>query len=288
MMRQCLGEDLKVGSNLTWGPCFDYQKQFFTGKDDKVSRYPYLLRYDIEVSGFGSHQSGHLCLWRLKNQMFPGGDSTEHWPTLCLNTLKWAKSQGAVVGPAHSGWGLNVDSTELPNYIIPPFDGIGACEYIVDVTHKVPGPSGKMVPAVDFISTVDTPITWELNIWYHTLNVGYRTRISGETDYPCIYGERVGLGRSYVKLDGDLTYNKWCQGIRLGRNYTGDGRSHLMDFSVNGVEVGTHNSEVQIKEKEKVKVKARVAAFLTEDPLPVELKIDRSINNHTGIWREQE
>ena len=277
MMRQCLGEDLKVGSNLTWGPCFDYQKQFFTGKDDKVSRYPYLLRYDIEVSGFGSHQSGHLCLLRLKNQMFPGGDSTEHWPTLCLNTLKWAKSQGAVVGPAHSGWGLNVDSTELPNYIIPPFDGIGACEYIVDVTHKVPGPSGKMVPAVDFISTVDTPITWELNIWYHTLNVGYRTRISGETDYPCIYGERVGLGRSYVKLDGNLTYNKWCQVIRLGRNYTGDGRSHLMDFSVNGVEVGTHNSEVQIKEKEKVKVKARVAAFLTEDPLPSGIK-DRPLD----------
>ena len=32
MMRHCLGEDLKVGCNLTWGPCFDYQKQFFTGK----------------------------------------------------------------------------------------------------------------------------------------------------------------------------------------------------------------------------------------------------------------
>src|SRR5881296_254698 len=27
---------------LTWGPCFDYQKQFFTGKDDKVSIWPYL------------------------------------------------------------------------------------------------------------------------------------------------------------------------------------------------------------------------------------------------------
>ena len=109
------------------------------------------------------------------------------------------------------------------------------------------------------------------------MNAGYRTRISGETDYPCIYGERVGLGRSYVKLDGDLTYNKWCQGIRLGRNYTGDGRSHLMDFSVNGVEVGTHNSEVQIKENEKVKVKARVAAFLTKDPLPGGIK-DRSLD----------
>ena len=56
-----MGEDLKVGRNLTWGPCFDYQKQFFSGEVDKVSQYPYLLRYDIEVSGFGSHQSGHLC-----------------------------------------------------------------------------------------------------------------------------------------------------------------------------------------------------------------------------------
>ena len=48
---------------------------------------------------------------------------------------------------------------------------------------------------MDFISTIDTPYAWELNAWYHTLNAGYRTRISGETDFPCIYGERVGLGR---------------------------------------------------------------------------------------------
>ena len=72
MMRHCLGEDLKVGCNLTWGPCFDYQKQFFCGQIDKVSQYPYLLRYDIEVSGFGSHQSGHLCLLRLKEEIYPG------------------------------------------------------------------------------------------------------------------------------------------------------------------------------------------------------------------------
>ncbi len=266
MMRHCLGEDLKVGSNLTWGPCFDYQKQFFTGKDDKVSQYPYILRYDIEVSGFGSHQSGHLCLLRLKQQMFPGGESKHHWPTLCLNTLRWAKRQGAVVGPAHSGWGLATKSDELPNFEIPPFDGIGANEYIVDVTHMVTGPAGESVPAVDFISTVDTPIHWELNIWYHTLYVGYRTRISGETDFPCIYGERVGLGRSYVKLDGDLSYNKWCQGIRLGRNYTGDGRSHLMDFTVGGVEVGTRNSEVKLAEPGAVPVALDVAALLAEKP----------------------
>lgn len=262
MIRHCLGEDLKVGCSLTWGPCFDFQKQFFCGDLDKVSQYPYLLRYDIEVSGFGSHQSGHLCLLRLRDQMYPGGTSKDHWPTLGLNTLKWAKKQGAVCGPAHSGWGLKVETNALPNYIIPPFDGIGANEYIVDITHEVPGPDGKLVPAVDFVSTVDTPYVWELNIWYHTLNVGFRTRISGETDFPCIYGERVGLGRSYVKLAGKLGYDEWCEGIRQGRNYVSDGRSHLMDFKVNQTALGEQGSELALPAPASVRVTARVAAYL--------------------------
>ena len=268
MARHCQGEDLKIGANLTWGPCFDYQKQFFTGKIDKVSQYPYLLRYDVEVSGFGSHNSGHLCLLRLRQQMYPGGESTDHWPTECLNTLRWARKQGAVVGPAHSGWGLEVTSSELPNYVVPPFKGIGANEYIVDVTHLVPGPDGQLVRAVDFISTVDTPYVWELNIWYHTLNVGFRTRISGETDFPCIYGERVGLGRSYVKLDGRLDYDQWCEGIRQGRNYVGDGRSHIMDFQANDVAMGVNGSELRLNSAGEITLTARVAAFLNEQPNP--------------------
>jgi hypothetical protein len=286
MARHCMGEDLKIGANLTWGPCFDYQKQFFTGTEDKESRYPFLLRYDVEVSGFGSHKSGHLCLLKLKEQMYPGGDSTAHWPTLCLNTLKWAKKQGALTGPAHSGWGLQplapnnpardapyklgVQSAtdELPNYIIPPFNGIGANEYIVDVTHMVEGPDGKPVPAVDFLSMVDTPHTWELNIWYHTLNAGFRTRVSGETDFPCIYGERVGLGRAYVKIDDKLTYDAWCEGIRAGRAYVSDGKSHLIDFKANDVELGVNGSELKLAKPAKVKVTVKAAALLGDQPRP--------------------
>ena len=264
MIRHCVGEDLKIGANLTWGPCFDYQKQFFCGAVDKVSKYPYLLRYDIEVSGFGSHQSGHLVLLRLKDQMYPGGDSKDHWPTLGLNTLRWAKKQGAVVGPAHSGWGLAVKGDTLPSFEVPPFDGIGANEYIVDVTHEVPGPDGKPVPAVDFISTVDTPYVWEVNIWYHTLNAGYRTRISGETDFPCIYGEKVGLGRSYVKIDGELTYDGWCEGIRQGRNYVSDGKSHLIDMTVNSLALGENGSELRMAKPGSVTVTAKVGAYLNE------------------------
>ena len=271
MIRQTLGEDLKVGCNLTWGPCFDYQKQFFTGKDDPVSSYPYLLRYDIEVSGFGSHQSGHLCLLRLREQMYPGGTSSGHWPTLGLNTLKWAKRQGAVTGPAHSGSGLDVRIPEgsketLPNYIIPPYNGIGANEYIVDITHEVPGPDGKPVPAIDFISTVDTNYLSELNMWYHTLNMGYRVRASGETDFPCISGERVGMGRSYVKLGDKLAYDDWCEGVRQGRCYVSEGRSHLMDFTVSGVALGEKGSELKLDKAGTIKASAKVAAFLNETP----------------------
>jgi len=266
MIRHCMGEDLKIGANLTWGPCFDYQKQFFCGTVDKVSQYPYLLRYDIEVSGFGSHQSGHLVLLRLKEEIYPGGDSKDHWPTLCLNTLRWAKQQGSVCGPAHSGWGLEVPTRELPNYIVPPFDGIGANEFIVDVTHELPGPDGKLLPAVDFLSMVDTPYVWELNMWYHTLNAGYRTRISGETDFPCIYDEKVGLGRSYVKLDGKLDYDAWCEGIRQGRNYVSDGKSHLMEFKVNDVAVGEKGSELKLAQPAAVTVTAKIAARLNEQP----------------------
>jgi hypothetical protein len=268
MFRYCQGEDLKVGCNLTWGPCFDFQKQFFTGQDDKVSRYPYLLHYDIEVSGFGSHESGHLVLLDLKDEIYPGGDSDKHWPTLCLNTLRWAKKQGAICGPAHSGWGLQVETADLPNYVIPPYDGIGADEYIVDVTHTVPGPDGKQVPAVDFMSTVDTPYVWELNMWYHTLNVGFRTRISGETDFPCISDKRVGLGRSYVKLGEHLTYRDWCQGIQRGANYVSDGRSHLFDFKANGAAMGEGESELQLPAPATIHATLQVAAYLDEKPNP--------------------
>jgi hypothetical protein len=135
-------------------------------------------------------------------------------------------------------------------------DGIGANEFIVDVTQD----------ACDFISTVDTPSVWELNMWYHTLNCGYRCRVSGETDFPCIFGERVGLGRSYVHLDGKLSFDEWAEGIKKGRCYVSDGKSHLMDFTVNGLGVGEKGSEIKLTEPGKVEVKARVAALLEAKP----------------------
>lgn len=256
LIRHILGEALNVGSVLTWGPCYYFQKQFFEGKENQLSTPENLMRYDVEVSGFPSSHAGHLVLLGLKDQDYPGAKVLEDWPTWTLPILKWARAQGAVVGFAHSGWGLEVKDTAIPSYEMPKFDGIGANEYIVDVTHD----------AVDFISTVDTPAVWELSIWYHTLNCGFRTHISGETDFPCIYGERVGLGRSYVQLDGRLSYDAWIEGLRQGRAYVTDGRSHLLNFRVNDLPVGTGGSEMKLAQPQTVRVAARVAARLDEQP----------------------
>ncbi|HEY6128471.1 MAG TPA: CehA/McbA family metallohydrolase [Candidatus Acidoferrum sp.] len=256
MVRQIQGEKLNVGAVLTWGPCYYYQKQFFSGKDHPLSKPDRLMHYDLEVSGFPSSHAGHLVLLGLTNQDYPHCVRIEQWPTWDLPVLRWAKSQRALAGFAHSGWGLAVKSRELPNYEIPGFDSIGANEYIVDVTHP---------DAVDFISTMDTPYPWELSIWYHTLNVGFRTRISGETDFPCITDARVGQGRVYAKVDGQLSYSGWVEALRAGRSYVSDGRSHLMDFTVNDVEVGTNASEVKLTGKGTVHTRVKVAAYLDPD-----------------------
>jgi hypothetical protein len=257
MIRQILGERLNVGSVLTWGPDYYYQKQFFCAKDDPLSKPGRIMHYDLEVSGFPSSHAGHIVLLKLKDQDYPGAKRIEDWPTWDLPILRWAKDQGAIVGFAHSGWGLQVMSPDLPSYEMPGFDGIGANEYIVDVTYP---------NTVDFISSVDTPYPWELNIWYHTLNVGFRTRIAGETDFPCIYDGRVGIGRTYAKLSGALTYAAWLDALKAGRSYVSDGKTHLMDFAVNGTEVGTSESEVHLNAAGTVKVTLNAAAYLPEVP----------------------
>ena len=268
MMRHILGEDLNVGCVLSWGPCWYYQKQFFEGRPSKLSLPDYLMRYDVEVSGFPSSHAGHLCLLRLKEDDYPGTSVVEDWPSWDLPILKWGKEQGGVVGFSHSGWGLKGAATSLPTYEMPAFDGIGANEYVVDTVHGV----------CDFISAVDTPFVWEMNIWYHTLNCGMTTRISGETDFPCIYGERVGLGRAYVKLPQDqpVDYDRWADGIRDGRSYCSEGLAHLFDYSITpdggeplGVgEMGDKDrpSFLAVASNSACKVKVRAAAFLEEKP----------------------
>ena len=306
------GEALNVGCNLTWGPCYDFQRQFFEPTINKVSEPFTVLKYDIEVSGFGSQALGHVCLLNLKDQTYPGseGTSTKGWPTWTTPLMKWAKAQGAFTGYAHSANGMIFDAkgvearslakrtmaaldsnkdgklspeeaekgllpddfgkidvngngfiteddllksinsvwTKLPNYAVPPMNGIGAQEICVTSAQGL----------CDFISAMDTMRVPEWNCWYHIMNCGFPLKASGETDFPCITGSRVGQGRVYVQMGkiDKIDFPIWSKNLAEGRSYVSDGYAHALQFTVDGKPAG---DKVELTKAGKVTVKAKVA-----------------------------
>ena len=104
MFAQVKGEGLNVGCVLTWGPCFDHQRNFFSPVADEVSEAKTILKYDLEISGFGSAALGHVCLLDLDSQTYPGsnGSKTEGWPSWTVPVMRWTKEQGGVTGYPHS------------------------------------------------------------------------------------------------------------------------------------------------------------------------------------------
>jgi len=304
------GEGLNVGCCLTWGPCYDYQRKFFEAGPHKLTEPFTVLKYDVEVSGFGSQALGHVCLLNLRDQTFPGSDGTKlkGWPTWTTPLMKWGKEQGAVTGYAHSANGLQVNpesatrrlfveldklgkgfitkldaaggkwplpepyatvdadgdgkltevelakstlraADKLPNLNIPEMNGIGAQEICVTTAMGV----------CDFISAMDTQRVPEWNCWYQIMNCGFPLKVSGETDFPCISGSRVGQGRVYVQLgktDG-IDYGVWCKNLSLGRSYVSDGYAHPLKFEVNEIAPGF--GDVKLEKPGAVKVTAKVA-----------------------------
>jgi hypothetical protein len=308
------GEGMNVGCNLTWGPCYDFQRQFFEPTANKISEPLTVLKYDIEVSGFGSQLLGHVCLLNLRDQTYPGseGTKTKGWPTWTTPLMRWAKNQGAYTGYAHSASGLGVNPklaakrllddldtnkdgklsreeaakgllpeafetidankdgflsrdeliesnrrafTVLPNLAIPEMDGIGAQEICVTSAQGL----------CDFISAMDTARVPEWNCWYHIMNCGFPLKASGETDFPCITGTRVGQGRVYVQLGkiDRIEFKGWAEGLARGRSYVSDGYAHALEFTVAGKAPG---DAVELAKPGPVVVKAKVA-FAAETPL---------------------
>ena len=277
MIRHARGEAIWVSSVLTWGPCYYFQKQFFTGHSisppaglefpshqeaQGVTWEPQatdhdsesVLRYDVEISGFPSSHSGHLILLGLTDQDYPGTAVLEDWPSWNLPIHRWAQEQGALTGFAHCGLGMATPSRELPNFDIPPFTSIGSNEIVVDVPHG----------AADFIAGAEFGIAAEMNVWYHLLNAGFRTLMLGETDFPCVSDERPGIGRTYVSLPdapaGDRALEAWIEGLRTRASYFGDGRCHAFEVALDG----DPSREQRRTEPGPVRLTATAAALLPE------------------------
>src|SRR5204862_6228184 len=132
---------------------------------------------------------------------------------------------------------------QLPNLAVPQMNGVGAMEICVSVAAGV----------CDFISAMDTPRIAEWNMWYHLLNCGFPLKVSGETDFPCMSGERVGQGRVYVQLGrvDHINFPAWCNSLAKGGSYVSDGFAHALEFSVNNTTPGTE--DIHLKAPAKVK-----------------------------------
>ena len=264
MLRHAVGEDLDIADVMIWGPNFYYQKEkYFTGKADPVSTDKNVVTHNLEISQFPSSAGGHTSGHGIREIDYPGAKRMLEWPSYTLPILKWIQSQGGLSSFTHAGFGLDVQSEELPNYLTPPMDSIGANEFIMTVAHG----------ATDWIGVGNTNYISELNIWYHTLNAGFRTLIGGETDWPCINGDSIGRGRSYVPTGtGPVSYTKSLEVIDGGNFYVSDGRSHIMDLKVDGtIPSRVKGDEVKLAAPGTVKVTAQVAAYLPEEPETVEI-----------------
>jgi hypothetical protein len=117
----------------------------------------------------------------------------------------------------------------------------------------------------DFISAMDTFREREWNCWYHVMNCGFPLKVSGETDFPCITGSRVGQGRVYVQLGkvDKIEFPAWAEGLAKGRSYVSDGYAHALEFTVDGKPAG---DKVNLAKPGAVRVKAKVA-FASALPL---------------------
>jgi hypothetical protein len=145
----------------------------------------------------------------------------------------------------------------LPNLAIPELNGVGAQEIFVTTAQGL----------CDFISAMDTARIPEWNCWYHLMNCGFPLKVSGETDFPCMSGARVGQGRVYVQLGKveKIDFTAWCEGLAKGRSYISDGYAHALEFTVNDRRAG---QILEVAKPGKVTVKAKVA-FASETPLGI-------------------
>ena len=235
-MRQVRGEDLNIGCVLTWGLAGTTRSATSRVRTPRRPPPSRCCTTTSKCRGSRRAMPAMSCCWGSRIRTTPARPGSRTGPRgrcrCCNGPGGRAPSPGMRIraGACRSG---SAD-TLAPK-----------CRRLTASAPTSTSSRSRIPARCDFISAVDTPWPWELNIWYHTLNLGFRTRISGETDFPCIYDDRVGLGRTYTKLDR-LTYRGWLDALRAGRSYVSDGLSHLMDFAVNGVAVGTGDGTVTV------------------------------------------
>jgi hypothetical protein len=170
-----------------------------------------------------------------------------------LPVLEWFRHQGALSGYRHAAADRAPRSLgmTLPNFLASAIDE-GTGDYVMSVAHD----------AVDFITVGTGDFSSELNLWYHSLNAGFRTRIIGEM--PCTAAEAPPMNgvRSNIQ---SVSISQSRRTMLSDDMAVSEGRAAIHVFKVNGRSPSSEiGSEVRLPSSGSVAVSASLAVSLDE------------------------
>ncbi len=187
------------------------------GSDDPVSEPGRLVHWDAEwhydpVGWTVEHKviGGHVIALGLTHARTIPAEYT--YPI-----FDWARKQNAVTGLAHLQY--------LEEGVPQDLDGCAPLEYPVEAA----------LGACDFVSEDVDGNEHAIHAYYRLLNCGFRPGLAAGTDYSFNFGRPIGDLLTYVRVQGDLTYRKWIEGIARGRTIISrNGHNEFLELKASG------------------------------------------------------
>ena len=196
-------EDIHVANLLQMGKVKDFTiaEQYAHGPDGHYQEGNYILAAAQENPR--THFLGHTITL--------GAARSHHDPDKYLiYRLQWQATvkEGALNGFAHAAW--------PHGSLLDPRDGMA-----VVAPHDL----------MHFVEVLQFDRSG-YEQWYELLTLGFRLAPTAGTDYPCGGQSISGHERFYTKVDGQLTYAKWLDGVRQGRTFVTTGP--VVEFGIEG------------------------------------------------------
>jgi hypothetical protein len=212
-------EDLNIANILTSD--FTRDQAEFEGRLNRYSGSRSLIYVNQE---FRNDHLGHMCLLNLKEPIQPVATMQPYCYPLHSQVCDRAHAQGGYVTWAHFP---SMPCLESPlDVALEKLDGLEIL--CVLEPRELPVFRKKTVPQM----TADTG----LRMWYRYLNCGFRLTATAGTDKMTTF-VTVGANRVYAHVEGEFTYQRWIDALKLGRTFVSN--NPLLTFTVNGREAGS-------------------------------------------------
>lgn len=196
------------------------------GKDAAESKPGRIIHWDTEwhwdatYADFSNQAlGGHLVMLGLQH-------ANQIWEESPYKILDWGKKQNAVSGFAHFQYLNNSIQDEL-NCCIPidyPVEAaLGTIDFVSEDVYGNSSPNN---------GTYNSDAV--INAYYRLLNCGFKLALAAGTDFPCNADEPLGTLLTYVKVDDQLTYGKWIDGIKKGNTVVSrNGHNEFLELTIN-------------------------------------------------------